>query len=283
MAVEVMIGHRDGYCLARNNYRLYHDPASGRMVFLPHGMDVLFGKADAPMLPHFAGLAAQAVMDTPEGRCRYRERFGWLLTNAFNVPALTAQADQWAAALRPVLDWREARALNREVAALKERLAARHASLIQQISTPEPQPLRFENGAAKLGAWTAFDIPVGGQLDLAPAPDGQPALHIRAGPATLASWRTKVRLGPGQYRFAGAVCLRGVTAPRSGQNRGAGLRVSGAAHPPHNLTGDQPWTPLQAVFDISGPEREIELICELRATQGDAWFDPETLRLVRLR
>ena len=25
MAMEVMVGHRDGYCLARNNYRVYHD------------------------------------------------------------------------------------------------------------------------------------------------------------------------------------------------------------------------------------------------------------------
>ncbi len=63
MAMEVMVGHRDGYCLARNNYRVYHDIDSDRMVFFPHGMDQLFGNPGATWLPHLTGLAAKAVMD----------------------------------------------------------------------------------------------------------------------------------------------------------------------------------------------------------------------------
>src|SRR5439155_403236 len=47
MAMEVMTGHRDGYCLARNNFRIYHDLDTDKIIFLPHGMDQLFGKADA--------------------------------------------------------------------------------------------------------------------------------------------------------------------------------------------------------------------------------------------
>ena len=44
-------GHRDGYCLARNNFRVYHDVDSGRFVFFPHGMDVLFGNPRAAIEP----------------------------------------------------------------------------------------------------------------------------------------------------------------------------------------------------------------------------------------
>ena len=51
MAIEVMICHRDGYSLARNNYRLYHEPSQDRFVFLPHGMDQLFGRSDFPWRP----------------------------------------------------------------------------------------------------------------------------------------------------------------------------------------------------------------------------------------
>ena len=51
MVVEVMICHRDGYCLARNNFRIYGDPETKRMVFFPHGMDQLFGKFDMPWKP----------------------------------------------------------------------------------------------------------------------------------------------------------------------------------------------------------------------------------------
>ncbi len=86
MAMEVMLGHRDGYCLARNNYRVYHDLDSGKMVFFPHGMDQLFGNPDAPWQPHMAGLVAKAVMETTEGNRRYRASFASLLTNIFRVP-----------------------------------------------------------------------------------------------------------------------------------------------------------------------------------------------------
>ena len=45
VALEVMLCHRDGYSLARNNFRVYQDLDTGKMVFFPHGMDQLFGSA----------------------------------------------------------------------------------------------------------------------------------------------------------------------------------------------------------------------------------------------
>jgi spore coat protein CotH len=72
MAMETLSGHRDGYCLARNNYRLYHEPVSNRFVFLPDGMDQLFGRADFPVEPHMAGVVAKAVLETPQGRQAFR-------------------------------------------------------------------------------------------------------------------------------------------------------------------------------------------------------------------
>src|SRR5207248_5641745 len=81
MAMEVITGHRDGYCLARNNFRIYHDLDTDKIIFLPHGMDQLFGKADAPIQPQMSGLVARAVLEIPEGRQRYRQRLASLLTN----------------------------------------------------------------------------------------------------------------------------------------------------------------------------------------------------------
>ncbi|TMP97186.1 MAG: hypothetical protein E6L09_13700, partial [Verrucomicrobia bacterium] len=89
MALEVMICHRDGYCMARNNFRIYDDPETGRMVFLPHGMDQLFGKADLPWKPHMAGLVARSALETPEGRQRYEAQFRSIFTNLFIVDRLT--------------------------------------------------------------------------------------------------------------------------------------------------------------------------------------------------
>src|SRR5262245_7252242 len=60
MALEVMLGHWDGYCLHENNYRIFHDRSAGRLVFLPHGMDQLFGmrrpEMDPPIAPQMSGM-----------------------------------------------------------------------------------------------------------------------------------------------------------------------------------------------------------------------------------
>src|SRR5438132_14029911 len=75
MAMEIMICHWDGYCLGRNNFRIYHDPATEKIVFLPSGMDQIFSKADLRWKPEMAGVVAKAVMQTPEGRQQYASGF----------------------------------------------------------------------------------------------------------------------------------------------------------------------------------------------------------------
>jgi spore coat protein CotH len=42
MAVEVIVAHWDGYSLGRNNFRIFHDRGTDRMVFLPQGLDQTF-------------------------------------------------------------------------------------------------------------------------------------------------------------------------------------------------------------------------------------------------
>jgi hypothetical protein len=129
MALEVMIGHRDGYSLARNNYRLYHDPGSGRMVFLPHGMDQLFGKEDYPWLPRMSGLVARAVMETPVGQQKYRERFEELFTRLYDAKRLGKRVRQLAAPLRAELPAAERRELDEKLSDTIRRIELRQAWL----------------------------------------------------------------------------------------------------------------------------------------------------------
>jgi spore coat protein H len=284
LALEVLLGHRDGYCLARNNFRVYHDLDTGKMVFLPHGMDVLLGSPDLPLQPHMAGLVARAVMETAEGRSGYRGRVASVFTNVFNVAALTSRVDQLVLQLRPALRGSAGRDLVRQAEVVKARITVRAAGVARQLAQPEPQPLRFENGLARPGPWQVVDAPAGGTLDQVKAPDGRPALHIRAGPVTAASWRTTVWLGRGRYRFEGQARIAGVTALPYGRNEGAGLRVAGARQPqPHRFTGDSPWKNLTVDFEVASPLEAVELSCELRASHGEAWFDLESLRLLRMR
>ena len=140
MALEVLSGHRDGYCLARNNYRLYHEPASNRFVFLPDGMDQLFGRADFPVEPRMAGVVAKALLETPEGRQAYHERLPVVFTNCFKVEALTNSVRAWSAAIAPHLTRAEARALRREADDFSERIRQRIAFVGRQLAASASKP-----------------------------------------------------------------------------------------------------------------------------------------------
>jgi spore coat protein CotH len=48
VAMEMLIGHWDGYAIHTNNYRIYHDPTSDKMVFITHGLDGPFGARTSP-------------------------------------------------------------------------------------------------------------------------------------------------------------------------------------------------------------------------------------------
>lgn len=140
MTVEILSGHRDGYCLARNNYRLYHEPASNRFIFLPDGMDQLFGRADFPLEPHMAGVVAKAVLETPEGRRAYRQHLPLVFTNLFKVEALTNRVHAWSDAIAPHLTRAEARALRREADDLRERIRQRVIYVRRQLAASASKP-----------------------------------------------------------------------------------------------------------------------------------------------
>jgi hypothetical protein len=283
MAMEVMVGHRDGYCLARNNFRVYHDLDSDKMVFFPHGMDQLFGNPDATWLPHMAGLVAKAAMETTEGNQRYRAAFASLFTNVFLVPRLQGRVDQVVALLRPALTEAEFASVRDEAIRVKQRIAQRQISLKQQLSTPQRALLAFTNGIGRLDGWVKVDESVPGQLDRGQASDHTAALHIVARSQSGASWRTEALLTRGGYRFEGLARVAGVKPLPYGKYQGAGLRVAGSVRGAGSLVGDSDWRALSADFEVTEETQEVEFVCELRASAGEVWFGVESLRLVQVR
>lgn len=282
MAMEVMLGHRDGYCLARNNFRVYHDLDTGKVVFFPHGMDQLLGTADLPWQPSLAGLVAQGVMATPEGRQRYAAVFSSLFTNIFKAAALTSRVDQLVMELRPVLSGAEWNGLATEAAVVKERIVQRQLCLKSQLARPLLKLLVFQAGAARLDGWLPAEAPTKGKMDQVIGPGNLPALHILAGAESLASWRARALVGRGRYRFEGRARVAGILPLPSGLHQGAGLRVGGNARRTDSLMGDSSWRVLAAEFEVSQATEEVEFICELRARAGEAWFELNSLKVVPL-
>jgi hypothetical protein len=283
MALEIMICHRDGYCLARNNFRIYDNPETRKMVFFPQGMDQLFGKSDLPWKPHLAGMVAQSLMETTEGRLRYETRFGTLFTNLFAVDKLTNRVNQIVGSLRPYLKREEFRSLEQEAAVVRGRIVRREIELRNQLSRLDPSLIDFAGGVASPRGWMKMDEPDGCILEEARTIDGVATLHIVAGPKTSASWRTTVRLRRGRYRFEGQAMISSVTPLPFGKNQGAGLHVTSKTQKPTSFTGTSTWKNLGVEFQVDGDEEGVELLCQLRASAGEAWFDKNSLHLVQIR
>jgi len=283
MAMEIMLGHRDGYCLARNNFRVYDDLDTGKVVFFPHGMDQLLGTADLPWQPSLAGLVAQAVMATSEGRRRYAAVFNSLFTNLFKAATLTSRVDQLAMEVRPVLTGSEWDGLRNEAAIVKERIVQRELSLESQLARPPLKQMEFQAGAGRLDGWVMAEAPLKGKMDQVNGPGNVPSLHIVADGDTLASWRAKALIGRGRYRFEGRARVAGVQPLPYGMHQGAGLRVGGSPRRLDSLTGNTPWQLLEAEFQVEQATEEIEFICELRARAGEAWFELDSLMVVPLK
>ena len=87
LAIETMLSHSDSYSMNRNNYRLYHDTATDKIVFMPHGMDRVLGRhrsgLDLSIVPPRLGLVARALQTTAEGRRLYVDRVAALFETAF--------------------------------------------------------------------------------------------------------------------------------------------------------------------------------------------------------
>ncbi|MBL9087001.1 MAG: CotH kinase family protein [Planctomycetia bacterium] len=284
VALERMLGHWDGYATNRNNYRLYLRPP-GVAVFLPHGMDQVFQDPEASVLDPCVGLVADAVLAVPAFRARYRARLAALLplfdAERSLLPRLRARLARLAPAVT-ALGPDAAAAHAERVADLEARLVARAASLREQVKRPDPQGLEFD---AKGRAFVAGFTP---RVDEGEATLEQEdragrrayGLRVAPGASVVASWRRRVVLPKGRYTLEGALALRNVTPRRDAEGSGAGLRLSGGVRK-GGASGSAPWKAATLDFEVLEALASVELVAELRATSGEAWWAVDAFRLVR--
>ena len=274
MAMEVITWDWDGYPMKHNNYRVYSDPGSGKIVFIPHGMDQMFWQPQGDIFPNFDGLVARAIITTPDGRKRYRDRLGTLITNVYDVAKITNRMQEVQARIRPIAG----RRIDGIIADLRNRVVARRDYVAQQLAIPEPKPLQFDsNGEALVAAWHQ-KIQMGNAQHS--ATDEQLNIKVNQRGETIASWRARVSLEPGRYRFTARAQSTDLSALNDEKGSGAGIRISGTQQARGNkLSGTS--APKDLAFDFTAPGGEVELICELRATRGEVAFDRSSLKLQR--
>ncbi len=273
VALQVITWNWDGYAMARNNYRIYHDPATDKLVFMPHTMDQMFWKPAGTIYPRMAGLVARGVMTTPEGKRRYRARLAQLQTNEFNVAALGRRVDELAELIKPHHAGAERSAAN-----LKRALATRWQSIASQLAQPDPVAVEFIDGAAALKQWRKASSV--GELSEAKV-DGKAMLHLKLAQATNVAWTTRVTLPSGMYEFTAR--LRVKAAPTDSLAGTAGLRATVDGRPfLWRAAPGEDWQEVTGRFSVFEAEGTVDLECELRVP-GEAWFELDSLKLQRWR
>ncbi|MBL9173769.1 MAG: CotH kinase family protein [Verrucomicrobiales bacterium] len=136
IAGEVLLEHRDGYALARNNYRVLWRASDGRLILIPHGMDQLFVGANFAQHPHLGGTLARSLLGTPEGLRQYDDSWRRLSRQWWKPGAWEERVRGKLAEWEPHLTRGESKALHREAEDLLLRIQRRGT----QIQSPPVKP-----------------------------------------------------------------------------------------------------------------------------------------------
>ena len=283
LALEMLLNHWDGYVRNQNNYRLFHDRSSNRIVFLPHGMDQLFGlrrpDTELALLPEFRGHVAQVVMETRAGREQFFERANGLLTNAYRVEPLTAEVRRLEGRVRRALaETPGAQAqFNSQLALLIRRITERHARMLDELAAADGARLFRHTNSARLNGWRFRRNNRG-----ADAPAAAPnELHIPGGDsAGRACWETTLLLEPGQYQFAARAEIMGLPSSSTARTAALALR-STVGRDVRQAFGTDGKTSAVHSFTLTAA-RPVTLSCEFYSSAGFVSIDRSSLRLTRV-
>ncbi|MCX8157512.1 MAG: CotH kinase family protein [Verrucomicrobiae bacterium] len=286
MAIENMTWDWDGYPMNRNNYRIYSDPTSGRMVFLPHGTDQMFSQPEGPLLSPLQGMLALAVMRTGEGRRLYRQQYYEKYQRVYHAADLTNQLWHLEQRIKKTIP-KDYAHLARDLAGpaqdLRRRIMERARSIERQLKEPPSATLKFTRNSAPLRTWRRQEDTTPARLEQGPDSQGTNSLLIAADQPLTASWRARVTLPAGQYRFCADVKISSLKPAQASPPVGVGLRASGdPRHPTAYTTHAPQWTTLVCPVEIAAPFEELELICELRQAAGEVRFALDSLRVEKV-
>jgi hypothetical protein len=146
---------------------------------------------------------------------------------------------------------------------------------------PKEMPLVFNpTGEAKLEEWyVQWDSGTKPVFVRSTAKDAR-WVEVRApGAFGVGSWRTCLLLEPGEYQFVGKARTQALEGGPGGQTCGVSLRMS-FQRKATVIPQAPDWTTL--TYDLTLPEQTyVELICEVRGSQGSARFDLDSLKLIR--
>jgi len=287
LAIEALTCHFDGYARSVNNYRIYHDPDSDKMLFLPQGMDQMFWRPSTSIFPDFSGALAIAVLETDDGRKQYRQACKELFTAVFSslsnhIAAVHGRLSrEFAVQGIDVIARLEAATLD-----LNGRIAERRAFLLKQLFSTEPPLVVLAPGESKtISNW-------GVAVD-----HGSPGFSITSldsatrilwtqfdstNPSSAVRWESRLKLPQGLYSFSARMTcneaiLRGQTIPLS-------VKVWGGKElQSESDRADLRQLRISHTFSISDKADETLIQCKLSASGSTVLMKLADLELTRIQ
>ena len=284
LALDAIACNWDGYAQNRNNFRLYHDMDSGKFIFIPHGMDQMFQSVEAPVFMMYQSIVAKALFEILESGDTFLQALKKIYGTVYQGEKVAARVDAISAYLQPALGelGDQAVAMHNKSAAQFRDHVLRRTRFVQENMEALENPLAFDDdGEVVLTQWEteegwAFPVSLRSEKD-----DRSTLMMGTEKGESVAAWRSRVWLPKGSYRFEGVVRLEDVRTGPGDASGGVAMYARGLSFPERSL-GSTDWMPLQTEFNVGTLFSQVDLICEYRAAQGSAWFDADTLKLVKV-
>ncbi len=291
-ALESFVCHWDGYnYFNHNNYRIYRDPDTGKFSFFMHGMDNCFGDENFSLVPNFkpprGPMVGAALMSCPQGPPLY-----WAAVKS--AYAVLEQEDWRArvefagARLRDAIAEKDpAQATHyyeKTVLQAMLRIPRRIANIGRQLQDPT-WPFFIEQAGVTVPKTWVLDTSTGGKGDTVML-DGRTCLHLVSTGTGVPAWKQKIQLAAGRYRMGSIVGVLGVVSTQDEHGCGGGLWVTGAPRRSNVLEGDGGFHSGEAggqsmSYEFETTGGEVELVFELRATQGEVWLALDNFSMTR--
>lgn len=280
-ALQFLFDDWDGYIRNHNNYRIYHDPTSGKFVFLPHGMDQMFQNPNNGIVQTPNSILGRQVFAMPTMRAKLMERITELTNTVFTTTAiqevLASPQKRLAEAL--VDRKKELSSLNSAGSHFRSRVQSRLA----RVTRGSPKPAKFDSNrelSLAKNAWAEHQG--GGVISASYVTDNGLSMLMLAAeqPGSTGSFRTTVLLAPGVYRFEARAQTKGVQPMETARGTGAGIRISREARV-NKLVNTTGWSTLTHDFEVL-TQSDVPLVVELYANEGSVSFDVSSLKLRRL-
>lgn len=123
-ALQFLANDWDGYVRNRNNFRVYFNSKDGKAVFIPHGMDQMFGDPNEAIWHDAGSMVAKAILESDVGKKKAIAAYKELMDKHF-TPQFLKHLDEWIVHTRDGLaainqDW--AKSFEADAKANKERM-----------------------------------------------------------------------------------------------------------------------------------------------------------------